>query len=493
MSEKNKRLTDSEIEANRNSLLEKLKEANGKTIGEIDTSNLLNNPKNKGRIGQVIQKYLGKDLDSDKDKDFPEAKLELKVTGLLPNASNKKGYRAKERLVLTDINFNTDYKDDFENSHLINKCNDILMTCYEYIKRDDGESPSYKDFPIVDSFIMTLSEEDKKILKDDYDLIMNKIKRGEADRISESDTNYLSACTKARDSSVKTTQPFSDILAKPRAFALKSSFLTSIIEHYISHSTFENVMNQFCAEVSFDDFVLSKLRPWFGNTERELRKKLDVSTDAKNRFRMYVNRIFKTSDIEQSDEFKKANISIKTIRIQKSGAIKEKMSFPQMDFYDVAYTPWEESSVREYFSEKRFLFLIFKETPDGYIFNDAFFYNFADEIIDEFIRYTYEKTQKVLLRGEIVKSRKEKFVKGEIKTIHSTNFVGIKENPICHVRPHASNFADQSPLPVRDKITDYWNYEKQCFWIDTRFIKAIAEKNVDQYLAFARKRLAEHK
>ncbi len=484
---------DKETERKRKELLDKLKKINGKTIGDVDSSNLLSNPKNKGAIGQVIQKYLGKDLDNDKGMDFPEAQLELKVTGLLPykTAKNNSVYHAKERLVLSDLNYNEDYKEDFENSHVIKKCNDMLMTCYEYIKPNDNEPTQYDKFPVIDSFIMSLSETDKMILKHDYDFIMSKIRNGLADEISESDTNYLATCTKSSDSTVRTTQPFSNKLVKPRAFAFKSSFLTSLIQQYISNETYQSVIDKVTKFTNFDleQYIISKLKPWFGKTEEELGYTFGISSNAKNRYSMYAARIFKVFSLEDSEEFQKADISVKTIRIQKGGNIKEKMSFPKMDFVDVATTPWEQSNVREYFAEKRFLFLIYKETDKGYIFANAFFYNFSDSVIDEFIGYTYKKTQEVLQHGNIVKNREFKFIDNDIKLVHSTNFVGIKENPICHVRPHARDFEDQSPLPIKDKLTGYSSYEKQCFWIDTRFIKALIENKGEEYIAFARSRL----
>ena len=174
-----------EIEKNRKALLEKVKTINGKTIGEIDQYGLLNNAKNKGDIGQVIQKFLGKDLDNNPNLDFPEAELELKVTGLLPNKTKKKEkFRAKERLVLTIINYNEDYKDSFENSHLIEKCNDMLMTCYEYLEPKNGEKVDYRTFPIIDSFILSLSDGDKAMMERDYNFIISKINIATTDRQS---------------------------------------------------------------------------------------------------------------------------------------------------------------------------------------------------------------------------------------------------------------------------------------------------------------------
>ena len=491
--ENDKRIYSSEeVESNRKKLLDKVKALNGKTIGQVDQYELLNNPKNKGDIGQVIQKYLGKDLDNDPNPDFPEAKLELKVTGLLLNKGKSKDkFRAKERLVLTSINYHEDYKLSFENSHLIEKCNDMLLTCYEYLTTEKGQKIDYGAFPIIDSFILTLSNEDKAIMKQDYDLIISKIKNGQASQISESDTNYLAACTKAKDSTVRKTQPFSSTLAKPRAFSLKQSFVSSLIRKYISNEHFQSILDDIksISSTSIEEFVLSKLKPWYGKTEEELGYAFNVKTNAKNRYAMYINRIFKVTSLENSEEFRKADIVVKTLRIQKTDTIKEKVSFAPMNFIKVAETPWEESDCRAYFTEKRFLFIAFKETEKGYVLDNAAFYNFPESIVDEFIGYTYRKTQKVLLNGNIVKSTSWQNKTDKTTLVHKTNFVSSKENPICHVRPHGANFYDQSPLPVPDKYTNYTSYEKQCFWIDTRLINAILHKKEKEYLDKARKQL----
>ncbi len=491
MSHTEKAYSPEEIEKNRAELLKKAEGFNGKTIGELDTTGLLNNPKNKGDIGQVIQIALGKSLDSSKEMDFPEAKLELKVTGVLSSKKKEESYHAKERLVLTMVNYQEDYKLSFEKSHILEKCDNLLITVYRYEKPKDGSKANYGQFVVVTSFHYALSEKDKAIIKQDYDEIISKIKNGEADKISESDTNYLSACTKAADSNARRSQPFSSTLAKPRAFAFKAAYLTQIIHEKLNDETYQSIVDKvdFLKTDTLENYVIKKLKPWFGKTEDELSYEFGVMSNAKNRYAMYADRIFKVSSLQKSEEFLKADIVVKTIRIQKSGTIKEKMSFPQMDFIDVANTRWEDSAIRSYFAEKKFLFLIYKETEKGMVFSNAFFYNFTDAVIEDFIGYTYKKTQETLRNGEIVSSVATQIVKGEVKLIHKTNFVGIAENPICHVRPHGLNFKDQKPLPAKDKVTGYTSYEKQCFWIDTRFIDAIIKGIEKRYIEDARKHL----
>ena len=217
-----------EMLATRDALLSKVREINGKTVGEVDTTHYLSNPKNKGRIGQVVQIYLGKEPDNDAGADFPEAGVELKVAGLI---SGKRGYRAKERLVLHMIDYKKDHDISFEESGLLKKCDTMLITTYQYLPSGQkGVLPDYASFPIVDSFVYKLSDKDIAVMKNDYDAIMDKINSGRAEELSESDTEYLAACTKGVNGDQRVTQYNSDVLAKPRAFSLKSSFLTSIIK-----------------------------------------------------------------------------------------------------------------------------------------------------------------------------------------------------------------------------------------------------------------------
>lgn len=84
------------INQNQNALLERVKRLNGLKIQQVEDLNQAGGRKpwlqehyGKGAIGDVVQIYLNKDPDSDKDRDFPEADIELKVTGLKELKSKK--------------------------------------------------------------------------------------------------------------------------------------------------------------------------------------------------------------------------------------------------------------------------------------------------------------------------------------------------------------------------------------------------------------------
>ena len=91
-----------------------------------------NNPKSKGSLGQLIEKhFFFYDINSKSEADFNEAGVELKVTPY--TVKNNGDLRAKERLVLTIINYMNDYKEeDFLKSHVYEKCALMLLIYYLY-------------------------------------------------------------------------------------------------------------------------------------------------------------------------------------------------------------------------------------------------------------------------------------------------------------------------------------------------------------------------
>ncbi|PKK94379.1 MAG: restriction endonuclease, partial [Tenericutes bacterium HGW-Tenericutes-5] len=220
---------------NDNELLSYIKQFNGKPFKEFDINKRLDNSRNKGSLGQIVEEGIfGYEINSDSRPDFEELGIELKVT---PIKKNKDGtFSSKERLVLNIINFNEEYKHNFETSSFIKKSKKMLIIFYLY---EDSISP--KDFKIIDSIIYEFGGDDLSIIQDDWNNIIEKIKNGEAHKISGSDSFYLEACTKgATAASSLVKQPFSNKLAKRRAFALKGSFMTSVYRKIVLREDYDN-------------------------------------------------------------------------------------------------------------------------------------------------------------------------------------------------------------------------------------------------------------
>ena len=83
----------------------------------------------KGKYGNYIERYYyGYIPNSDPEADFSKIGVELKVT---PFKINKDGsIVAKERLVLTILNYMEENLEDFYGTHLWKKCSKILLLFY---------------------------------------------------------------------------------------------------------------------------------------------------------------------------------------------------------------------------------------------------------------------------------------------------------------------------------------------------------------------------
>ena len=84
------------------------------------TSDVSETKRNKGNLGQIIEeRFFHYECNSDSNADFKEAGVELKVT---PYRVNRDGsLSAKERLILTMIDYCQVVNEEFEDSHFWKK------------------------------------------------------------------------------------------------------------------------------------------------------------------------------------------------------------------------------------------------------------------------------------------------------------------------------------------------------------------------------------
>lgn len=230
------------------------------------------NKDNKGNLGQIIEeKHFHYMCNNDSRPDFHEAGVELKVTPYKINPNGKKV--AKERLILTMIDYFSVVNEEFETSHLWNKSKLILLVYYLYLK----ETQFRLDYKIDYVKLFTPPEQDIKIIKHDYDVIVKKIKAGKAHELSEGDTMYLGAATKAASSADRRKQPFSEELAKPRAFSFKSSYMTYVLNNYIipGKDTYESIIKNNTTQ-DFEEYVEEKIESFRGYSVENLCKNFAI-------------------------------------------------------------------------------------------------------------------------------------------------------------------------------------------------------------------------
>lgn len=447
-----------------------------KSMRDLYGKDLENAYSGKGKLGQLVEfLYFGYKPNSNPEPDFPEAGVELKTT---PIKKNSKGLVSKERLVFNIIDFEEEYKYSFKESSFWKKNSLLLLLFYLYEK--DKIDIDYL-FKIARLWRFPLT--DLKIIKDDWNTIVNKIKSGKAHEISEGDTLYLGACTKGSTAlKSRRTQPFSNEKAQQRAFSLKSKYLNFIIEKSLKgdyaltklddeylqfleddintfnepESGYGNLfdtqeaiikdVNDYKKGQTFEDLIIEKFSKYYGYSEQELKDKfnLNVNLRAKNKSYVFAKAILGISK-DKIEEFEKAEIELKTIKLEATDTLKESMSFAQIKYKEIINEEWEESYLFNKLT-KRFLFVIFQKDENKVArLKKVMFWTMPTNdliIAEKFWRHTKKNIQK-----------------GDYK-----DFWKLKDHKICHVRPKGFNSKDlmETPQGTLEK--------KKSYWLNSRYI-----------------------
>jgi hypothetical protein len=328
------------------------------------------------------------------------------------------------------------------------------------------------DFDILDYLIKLVDEwrfpsTDLEIIKKDWETITKKIADGKAHELSEGDTFYLGACTKGANASSVRKQPFSEILAKQRAYSFKQGYVNHIIASIANEpiGVYGKLINSvsIAQKQTIEEIVISKFKPYYGKTEEEIIKilNLELNTKAKNFHANLTKAILGISLDKEIEEFEKAEVIVKTVRLKENDLPKEDISFPNFKYEEIVNQEWDESDFKDIL-EHKFLFVFFQFQDNQLILRKVKFWNMPYVDILE-AEKVWTKTKKIISKGKIVKE--------VIGRIRHTNFPNKSFNLVSHVRPHANNAADTYPLPTKDKLTKQSEYTKHCFWLNASYVK----------------------
>lgn len=430
------------------------------------------NKNRKGGLGELIEEcFFHYKCNNDSLPDFDKAGVELKVT---PYKINKnKSLSAKERLIITMINYEKIINEPFFKSHLWSKSQLILLVYYLYEK----EIKNRLDYRIGYSKLFSPPKEDLEIIKNDYETIINKIKLGKAHELSESDTLYLGAATKSSSSSNHRKQPFSDIPAKPRAFSFKSSYMTYILNNYIipNKNTYESILKDLNVlnNTSFKNYITSKINSYIGKSDKELCELFN--REYNNNKAQWCDLTYRMLGIKsnKAEEFVKANIVVKAIRLEDTKKIRENMSLPAFKFKDLVNEEWENSNLFNYFSETIFLFVVYKKEDNHYILNGSQFWNMPYKDLDTIVKNEWIEIRDRIKNGITFSIKQTK----SGQTI-SNNLPKKDTNGIIHIRPHSQKsaylFSNGQTIGDINKnaneLPDGQWMTTQSFWINNKYI-----------------------
>lgn len=420
--------------------------------------------KGKGSLGQMVENiFFLLETNNYAGADFSKAGMELKCT---PLKKSKRGdYLVKERLVCNMINYCEVVEEDFEHSHFYLKCQLMLLLFYLHQKNSDK-----LDLEFIFSVLWKLPKKDLLIIKHDYEVIIDKIKQGKAHELSEGDTMYLGACRKGQKGESLMKQPNNDIDAPRRAFGLKMAYMRTVLEYVVKSgknaiSNTPGVISELVStnallRNSFEDVLLNRFKPFLNTPFEKIAKKknVNIAHNPKNKFALVANAIAasaRCANVNRSEEFLKAGLTMKTIRLQANGTIKEAMSFENIDYLEVAECDeWTDSRLYELYSS-RFMFVVFREQTickEDYLLDDVFFWTMPQRDL-EWAEVYWNHIRTNVLAGNI--SEKYWWKGADRKKFH--------------VRPKAQKALDLAPTP------DGKGAKKYCYWFNNDYIREIVD------------------
>lgn len=436
-------------------------------------------PDGKGGMGQMVEELFFKyNKNCRQEADFAFVNAELKCTPLKKSVKDDE-LKIKERLVCSMINYKDDWDKSFEQSHFYKKCMIMLIMFYLH-----ESNVSKLDMHFLFAVLWKIPDKDLLIIRKDYEKIISKIRNGEAETLSEGDTLYLGACRKGMKNDSLVAQHGSDKGAPRRAWSLKTAYMRIVLEEvkrnnvngaYCNYDIKPSALSELISAEelrasSFDDILYKRFAPYVGCSYHEICERLDINPiTAKSKYFVIANAIASNKqigNINLSEEFLKSGLTMKTVRVNKNGTIKESMSFENIDYQEVYdCSEWTDSRLYELFTN-RFMFVIYKETdrllmlPNGktepeFRLEKVAFWTMPQPDLEVAMEY-WENIRECVLTDRISPER----------------FWSLKNDRYFHVRPKASLAKDMVDTPYGTKAKKY------CYWFNAKYVKNIIDNEL---------------
>lgn len=389
----------------RQRLVEILEGVVGKTLGDVDTSNVfqsvIESPGKKGIAGDVVEQSIleyKKDNKQDPDILVDMQPTEVKTTGL-ENKKNSSLLVAKENVSITAVSLDKIDKETFEDSNYWHKLSHLLFVFYHYDKGNKGiiKAIDYKDFIIKAYKFHEFNEHDKKMLMEDWLLIHEFAKEHSANIVN--DWKRLSHDLK-KDLVLVDTAP-----KYPPRFRLKKDFVTSIAQECLNVET-EQLATPITKYKQIDEKCHEFNEKYRDKSVLQLCEELSIHNDSdiKNISEILVLRMFgiqkgKLNDIK---DFQKVSLIAKSLPLNADGSEKEDTKLGLIDFSEwmSSVDGFHDSDIYRYFSEHYFLFAIFQLSGDkrdgSEVFKGFKRYRFSDLFINKYVKYTWTEVRKLI-------------------------------------------------------------------------------------------------
>ena len=211
-------------------LLQRAAEIAGKSLASIAASLELDVPADlrhhKGWVGQLIEMCLGADATSQAEPDFRAIGVELKTIPIDKNG------QPRESTYVCTVPLDSGTSTRWDDTWIRRKLSRVL-----WLPIEAEPSIPVARRRVGSALLWSPSEEEERLLQDDWDELMEMVTLGGLERLSARMGEVLQIRPKAANSRVSCRaigEDGSPILSNPRGFYLRSSFTRSILERHYS-------------------------------------------------------------------------------------------------------------------------------------------------------------------------------------------------------------------------------------------------------------------
>lgn len=390
-----------------------LDECLNKTLGEVDKNNVFDKAKGKPKItgiaGDVIeQSVLGYPADTrqEPDLDIDGIKTELKTTGI-KYKNNRKEFVAKEPMSITAVSPNTIVNEKFSDSNFWHKIEHMLFVYYLYDSPTTVKSSQYANFPIKGYQFHEFNSEDVEILKNDWKIVRDFI-IGLQKEYENYEDEYprISYELRPKLMYIDTAPKWPN---KPR-FRLKRTVVSSIIKDHFGE-TLEQLPKRYTSYSEIYEACHELTEQYGGKTIQNLIELLniDVKTVNKGIGEHIIVKMFGgiSKKMQGIKLFNKLGIIGKTLTLTERGLRKEDMKLFTLDFTEFSDdSEFEDSQIYDYFSNNRFLCIIFQRPHAKAKWNENIFLGFKmitfdEEFIENDVRKTWERIKDLVVNDKL--------------------------------------------------------------------------------------------
>ncbi len=410
-------------------------------LGDIPGGKFTATDPRRGRqeVGHAVEAWFGIPPNPNPGPDFPAAGIELKTIPLVQGARR---LRIKERTVISLIDFVALSGEVWKTASVRKKLR-ILFVFFEHLANQ-----SKADFPIHSVVIWTPHDEIESQIRRDWEAVHVKVLGGLAHELTEADGRILGPCTKGANSSVLRSQPFSDQLAKSRAFALKPSFTFGLYVEPLS----KPLGTKEIAESVNLRHLLRSFHGFVGRSVGDASIELGIRPSrAKNYAAKVVRKGIMASSSLAPVEFALVGPTIRTPRIAPGLLPYEAVSFPTFVHAELVDESWEDSALLSYVEHMLIAPVTapLRSTPqtECVIVEPLYWRPTAGQL--EVIEEEWTMFHNLVASGKA----------GSLPPESQTHAI--------HVRPHARDSMDRESTPGGGSQT------RKSFWLNKRFVQEI--------------------